>query len=364
MKIFNLMDVDEFEQVIFCHDKHSGLKAIIAIHDTTLGPALGGARMWMYENEEQALEDALRLAKGMTYKNAAAGLNLGGGKSVIIGNPKTDKSEELFRAFGRYIQSLNGRYITAEDVGTTEEDMDIIYEETDYVTGISSAYGASGNPSPVTAYGVYKGMKAAALEAFGTESLHGKSIAIQGVGNVAYHLCDYLHKEGAHLIVTDINEAAVKRALNDFNATAVKPDEIFSVDCHIFSPCALGAVINDQTIPQLKAKVIAGSANNQLQDARHGMLLYERGIIYAPDYVINAGGVINVADELNGYNRERALKKVETIYDKIRKVIEISKRDQVPTNIAADRMAEERIEILQRSRSQFLLNNKHILRRS
>ncbi|MFA8438849.1 Glu/Leu/Phe/Val dehydrogenase [Pueribacillus sp. YX66] len=363
MNIFNSMKIDDFEQVLFCQDKHSGLKAIIAIHDTTLGPALGGTRMWMYENEEQALEDALRLAKGMTYKNAAAGLNLGGGKSVIIGDPKKDKSEELLRAFGRYIQTLNGRYITAEDVGTTVEDMDLIYEETDYVTGISPAFGSSGNPSPVTAYGLYKGMKAAVLEAFGTESLQGKTIAVQGVGNVAYHLCKYLHEEGAHLIVTDINKDAVKKVVDAFQAEAVKPEDIYSVECDIFSPCALGGIINDETIEKLKAKVIAGSANNQLKEEKHGMLLFERGIVYAPDYVINAGGVINVADELYGYNRERAMKKVESIYDKISKIIEISKREQIPTSKAADRMAEERIEKMHRSRSQFLIEEKHVLRK-
>ncbi len=363
MKVFEKMESGDFEQVLFCHDKASKLKAIIVIHDTTLGPALGGVRMWNYASEEQALEDALRLAKGMTYKNAAAGLNLGGGKSVIIGDPKKDKSEELFRAFGRYIQSLHGRYITAVDVGTSVEDMDIIYEETNYVTGVSPEFGSSGNPSPITAYGVYKGMKAAALEAFGTESLQGKTVAVQGVGNVAYHLCQYLHSEGAHLIVTDINESIVKKAVQTFQAVAVKPDDIYSVDCDIFSPCALGAVINEETIEQLKAKVIAGSANNQLKEDKHGQMLFERGIIYAPDYVINAGGVINVADELYGYNKERAMKKVEAIYDKIRQVIEISKREQIPTNKAADRMAEERIKKLSQSRSQFLYEEKHILNR-
>lgn len=361
MNIFNLMASDEFEQVLFCYDKPSGLKAIIVIHDTTLGPALGGTRMWTYENEERALEDALRLAKGMTYKNAAAGLNLGGGKSVIIGDPKKDKSEQLFRAFGRYIQSLNGRYITAEDVGTSVEDMDIIHEETDYVTGISPAFGSSGDPSPITAYGLYKGMKAAASEAFGTETLQGKTVAVQGVGNVAYHLCQYLRDEGANLIVTDISEHAVKKAVDAFQASAVKPEEIYSVDCDIFAPCALGSVINDETIMQLKAKVIAGSANNQLQEKKHGKLLFERGIIYAPDYVINAGGVINVADELHGYQRERAMKTVETIYDKIKRVIEISKKEQIPTSEAADRMAEDRIASIHRSRSQFLRTEKHIL---
>ncbi|MBA4535753.1 Glu/Leu/Phe/Val dehydrogenase [Bacillus aquiflavi] len=363
MEIFKYMEKYDYEQLLFCQDKQSGLKAIIAIHDTTLGPALGGTRMWTYKSEEAAIEDALRLARGMTYKNAAAGLNLGGGKTVIIGDPRKDKNEEMFRAFGRYIQGLNGRYITAEDVGTTVADMDLIYEETDYVTGISPAFGSSGNPSPVTAYGVYRGMKAAAKEAFASDSLEGKVIAVQGVGNVAYTLCRHLHEEGAKLIVTDINKEAVQRAVEEFGAQAVDPDDIYRVECDIYAPCALGAIINDDTIPQLKAKVIAGSANNQLKDTCHGDIIHEMGIVYAPDYVINAGGVINVADELLGYNKERALKKVETIYDNIEKVIEISKRDNIPTYLAADRMAEERIEKVRRSRSQFLLNEHHILSR-
>lgn len=363
MEIFQYMEQYDYEQLLFVQDKTSGLKAIIAIHDTTLGPALGGTRMWTYESEDAAIEDALRLAKGMTYKNAAAGLNLGGGKTVIIGDPRKDKNEEMFRAFGRYIQGLNGRYITAEDVGTTVADMDIIHEETDYVTGISPAFGSSGNPSPVTAYGVYVGMKAAAKEAFGSDSLEGKVVAIQGVGNVAYSLCEHLHKEGAQLIVTDINKDSVRRAVEDFGAKAVDPDEIYSVDCDIYAPCALGATINDATIPQLKAKVIAGSANNQLKETRHGDAIHEMGIVYAPDYVINAGGVINVADELYGYNQERALKKVEGIYNNIERVIEIAKRDGIPTYVAADRMAEERIAKLQQSKSQFLLNGRHILNR-
>ncbi|MCM3111490.1 branched-chain amino acid dehydrogenase [Lederbergia lenta] len=361
MKIFDYMTNYDYEQLVFCQDENSGLKAIIAIHDTTIGPALGGTRMWPYASEDAAIEDALRLARGMTYKNAAAGLNLGGGKAVIIGDPRKDKSEEMFRAFGRFVQGLNGRYITAEDVGTTVEDMDLIHLETDFVTGISPAFGSSGNPSPVTAYGLYVGMKAAAVEAFGSDSLEGKTVAVQGVGNVAYELCNYLHKEGAQLIVTDINKAAVDRAVEAFDAKAVDPDEIYGVEADIFSPCALGAVINDETIPQLKAKVIAGSANNQLKDTKHGDQIHEMGIVYAPDYVINAGGVINVADELNGYNKERALKRVETIYNNVAKVLEISKRDGIPTYLAADRMAEERIQKIQKSRSQFSLNNKHIL---
>lgn len=361
MEIFKYLEKYDYEQLLFCQDKQSGLKAIIAIHDTTLGPALGGTRMWTYASEEDAIEDALRLSRGMTYKNAAAGLNLGGGKTVIIGDPRKDKNEEMFRAFGRYIQGLNGRYITAEDVGTTVEDMDLIHEETDFVTGISPAFGSSGNPSPVTAYGVYRGMKAAAKEAFGTDSLEGKVVAVQGVGNVSYNLCRHLHEEGAKLIVTDINKESVARAVESFGASAVNPDEIYGVDCDIYAPCALGAVINDQTINQIRAKVIAGAANNQLKESVHGDQIHEKGIIYAPDYVINAGGVINVADELLGYNRERALKKVETVYDTIERVIEIAKRDQIPTYKAADRMAEERIARMRNSRSQFLQNEKHIL---
>lgn len=357
------MEQDDYEQVLFCQDKNSGLKAIIAIHDTTLGPALGGTRMWTYDSEEDAIEDALRLAKGMTYKNAAAGLELGGGKTVIIGDPKKDKSPELFRAFGRYVQSLSGRYITAEDVGTTVEDMDTIYLETDYVTGISADLGSSGNPAPVTAYGVYMGMKAAAKEAFGSDSLEGKVVAVQGAGNVAYNLCKHLHEEGAKIIIADINKDAVKRAVETFNATPVDPDEIYDVECDIYSPCALGATINDDTISRLKAKVIAGSANNQLKSPKHGDELYERGILYAPDYIINAGGVINVADELNGYNRDRVMRKVEIIYENINRIFEISKEANIPTYIAADRMAEERIQSVHASRKQFLKNEHHALSR-
>ncbi|MEO4052500.1 Glu/Leu/Phe/Val dehydrogenase [Solibacillus sp. CAU 1738] len=361
MEIFKYMEKYDYEQLVFCQDKASGLKAIIAIHDTTLGPALGGSRMWTYASEEAAIEDALRLARGMTYKNAAAGLNLGGGKTVIIGDPFKDKNEEMFRALGRFIQGLNGRYITAEDVGTTVTDMDLIHEETNYVTGISPAFGSSGNPSPVTAYGVYLGMKAAAKEAFGEDSLEGRTIAVQGLGNVAYTLCEYLHKEGAKLVVTDINKEAVKRVVDTFGATAVDPNDIYKQNVDIFAPCALGAIINDDTIPQLKAKVIAGSANNQLQESRHGQILHEQGIVYAPDYVINAGGVINVADELYGYNHDRAMKRVETIYDSISKILTISKEQDVPTYLAANKLAEDRIARVAKSRSQFLRNEKNIL---
>ena len=361
MEIFKYMQKYDYEQLVFCQDEASGLKAIIAIHDTTLGPALGGSRMWTYASEEDAIEDALRLARGMTYKNAAAGLNLGGGKTVIIGDPFKDKNEEMFRALGRFIQGLNGRYITAEDVGTNVADMDLIHEETNYVTGISPAFGSSGNPSPVTAYGVFLGMKAAAKEAFGDDNLGGRTIAVQGLGNVAYTLCEYLHKEGARLVVTDINQAAIDRVVNDFGAKAVAPQDIYEQEVDIFAPCALGAIINDDTIPKLKAKVIAGSANNQLAESKHGQQIHEMGIVYAPDYVINAGGVINVADELYGYNRDRAMKRVETIYTSLEKIFAISREQNIPTYLAANHLAEERIARVAKSRSQFLQNEKNIL---
>ena len=363
MGIFDELEKNEYEQLVFCSDKASGLKAIIAIHDTTLGPALGGTRMWPYENESDAIEDALRLARGMTYKNAAAGLNLGGGKAVIIGDAKSDKSEEMLRAFGRFVEGLNGRYITAEDVGTNEGDMDLINLETSYVTGVTAGTGSSGNPGPVTALGIYKGIKAAAKEAYGNDSLEGKTIAVQGVGNVAFTLCGHLHEEGSKLIVTDINKAAIQRAVDAFGAVAVEPDEIYSQDADIFSPCALGAIINDDTIPQFKFKVIAGSANNQLKDDAHGDRIHEMGIVYAPDYVINSGGVINVADELDGYNRERALKRVSGIYGILGDIFAISKRDNIPTYVAADRLAEERIARVAKSRSMFIQNERNVFTR-
>lgn len=343
MEIFKKMEQHGYEQLVFCHDAASGLKAIICIHDTTLGPALGGTRMWQYECEEDAITDVVRLARGMSYKNAAAGLNLGGGKTVIIGNSKTDKSEALFRAFGRFVHSLNGRYITSEDVGTAVEDMDYIRMETPHVVGCGVA-----DPSPVTAYGVWKGMKACAAEVFGTDSLQGKTVAVQGLGHVGYTLCKHLHGEGANLVVTDISEENVSRIVTEFGARAVAAHEIYGVDCDIFAPCALGAVINDETLPRLKCRIIAGAANNQLKETRHGDLLQDKGILYAPDFIINAGGVINVADELqdSGYNRARAIKKVDGIYNNIEQVITISKRESIPTYKAADILAEERIALI------------------
>ena len=362
--IFETLEQYDYEQVVFCQDKASGLKAIIAIHDTTLGPALGGCRMWPYQSEEEAIEDALRLARGMTYKNAAAGLNLGGAKTVIIGDPKKDKSEALFRALGRYIESLNGRYITAEDVGTSVTDMDTIHEETDFVVGLSESYGSSGNPSPVTAYGVYQAMKRTAKEAFGTDSLKGLKVSVQGVGNVSYKLCEYLHEEGAELIVTDIFQESIDRAVNAFGANAVEPDAIYGVEADIFAPCALGGILNDETIPQLKVKAVCGSANNQLKDMeKHSAQLAGRNIIYAPDFVVNSGGVINVADELHGYNEQRATDKVKEIYNQMNKIFEIAKRDNISTALAAEKMAEERIDQMMRVRSTFSRHEHSLISR-
>jgi leucine dehydrogenase len=342
MGIFEKMAKYGHEQLIFCYDKSSGLKAIIGIHDTTLGPALGGSRMWQYETEEEAIVDVLRLSRGMTYKNAAMGLNIGGGKAVIWGDAKKDKSEEYFRAFGKFVQSLGGRYITAEDVNTSVEDMNSVLMETDYVVGRGDV---SGDPSPVTAFGVYRGLKAAVKWAFGNESVKGKIAAVQGLGKVGYHLCEHLHDEGAKLIVTDINPANVERVVKEFGAAAVAPDEIYGVQCDIYAPCALGATINDETIGQFKCRVIAGAANNQLQELRHADTLREKGILYAPDFVINGGGVINVAEEFNpqGYHRDRAYARVGTIYDKLIKIFQIADAEQISTARAANSLSEQRL---------------------
>lgn len=332
------------EQVVFCEDKRAGLRAIIAIHDTTLGPALGGLRMWPYKSEAEALRDVLRLSRGMTYKAASAGLNLGGGKAVIIGDPRTDKSEALFRVFGRFVESLNGRYITAEDVGTSVHDMEYIFMETKYVTGVAPAHGGSGDPSPVTAFGVFQGMKAAMKTAFGGESFSGKHVAIQGLGNVGRHLADHVVKAGAKITVTDIDEEKCDKARRELGADVVAPDSIYDVACDVFSPNALGAVINDNTLPRLRCKVLCGGANNQLAEERHGVALREKGILYAPDFVVNAGGLINVYVEMEGYVRDRALRMAEGIYNTTERVINISREQGLTTAEAADRFAEERIE--------------------
>jgi leucine dehydrogenase len=345
VQVFEKLAEYRYEQLVFCHDRATRLRAIIAIHDTTLGPALGGCRMYPYTSEEDAVVDALRLARGMTYKAAASGLNLGGGKSVIIGNPE-DKSEELLRSFGRYIETLGGRYIVAEDVGTSTEDMEHIRIETSHVVGVDVTHGGSGDPSPFTAFGVLHGMRACVEEVFGSASLEGHTVAVQGLGHVGWHLCELLHEEGANLMVTDLREEVVERAIREFGAKPVEPEEILTIRCDILAPCALGAVVNDISLPNLRCSIIAGSANNILLEARHGAALAERGILYAPDYVINAGGLINVADELEGYDQTRATKRVARIYDSVKKIIAISKRDGVPTNVAADTLALERIDAI------------------
>jgi leucine dehydrogenase len=338
-------DIVEYghEQVAFCHDDEVGLKAIIAIHDTTLGPSLGGTRMWNYRSEREALTDVLRLSRAMTYKAAIAGLNLGGGKAVIIGDPRKNKTEALLRAHGRFIEGFGGRYITAEDVGIGVEDLEYIGMETKYVTGIPTALGGSGDPSPVTAYGVFHGMKACAKEKFGDDSLDGVRVAVQGAGHVGYHLARHLHEVGASIIVTDIYEDRQKHIIEEFGAVSVAPDEIYDVEADIFAPCALGAVLNDKTIPRLKARIVAGAANNQLAEERHGYELEKLDILYAPDYVINGGGLINVYTELEGYVRDRAMARARGIYDTIGRIIEVSKSENIPTFMAADRLAEDRI---------------------
>ena len=347
MQVFEKLAEYRYEQLVFCHDKATGLRAIIAIHDTTLGPALGGCRMYPYASEDEAVVDVLRLARGMTYKAAASGLNLGGGKSAIIGDPERDKSEELFRSFGRYLETLGGRYIVAEDVGTSTEDMEYIRIETSHVVGVDVTHGGSGDPSPFTALGVLQGMKACAEEVFGDASLEDRTVAVQGAGHVGANLCQLLHdREGAKLIVSDVDPRAVEVMVKTFGAKPVEPDEILSIPCDLFAPCALGAVVNDETLPNFRCSIIAGSANNVLLEPRHGKALAERGILYAPDYVINAGGLINVADELEGYNEKRATKRVMRIYESMKSIIAIAKRDGVPTHVAADTLALERIDAI------------------
>jgi leucine dehydrogenase len=340
LDLFEQMQTLGHEQVLLSHDPSCGYFGIIAIHDTTLGPALGGTRFWQYSSTEEALTDALRLSRGMTYKSAVAGINLGGGKSVIIGDNKRQDREALFRAHGRFVETLGGRYITAEDIGTSPADMEYIKLETDHVAGL---LGLSGDPSPVTAYGVYVGMKAAARFRWGADSLSGKTVAVQGAGKVAYYLMQHLHAEGTKLIVTDIDGDKVKRVMQEFGARSVAPDVIYDQVADIFSPNALGATINDQTLSRLKVEIIAGGANNQLAEDRHGDVLEQRGIVYAPDYVINGGGVINVYGELNRWPSERAKKKAGEIYETLLRIFEMAKRERMPTYRAADRLAQQRI---------------------
>ena len=342
--VFALMTAMQHEQVIFCHDHATGLKAIIAIHNTNLGPSLGGTRMWMYKNESDALTDVLRLSRGMTYKAAISGLNLGGGKAVIIGDSKKDKSEALFRRFGKFVNSLNGKYITAEDVGTSTKDMEYVSRETKFVTGLPEGMGGGGDPSPVTAYGVYMGMKASAKEMWGNDDLKGKKVLVQGVGHVGEHLVAHLTKEGAKVYITDINQEALNKVATTHGAEIVAPDNIYSLDIDIYAPCALGATLNTENISKLKCSIIAGAANNQLADENiHGKMLMDKGIIYAPDFLINAGGLINVYSELKGYDRAKALQQTEHIYKVTLDILKKSKAEHIPTHVAAKELAEKRI---------------------
>ncbi len=341
LALFDTMAEMGHEQVVMSHDKSSGYRGVIAIHDTTLGPALGGARFWHYASDEEAIIDALRLSRGMTYKNAVAGLNLGGGKSVIIGDNRTTKREMTFRAHGRFVDSLGGRYITAEDVGTSTADMDFVHMETKFVTGLANR---SGDPSPVTAHGVFRSIQASAKHRWGSDSLEGKSIAVQGLGHVGYYLCKELSAAHARLIVTDIDMSRVKRVVDEFGAKAVEHDAIFATKADIFAPCALGGIINDKTLPKLRVEIVSGGANNQLLEERHGEALEAKGILYAPDYVANAGGVINVYSELAGWTRERSLRKADEIYDTMLGVFELAREQGIPTYVAADRLAERRLK--------------------
>jgi len=334
------------EQVVFCNDEATGLKAIIGIHNTVLGPALGGTRMWNYSSEEEAITDVLRLSRGMTYKAAISGLNLGGGKAVIIGDASKIKNEALMRRFGRFVDSLGGRYITAEDVNMKTKDMEYVHMETEHVTGIPESMGGSGDPSPVTAYGVYMGVKASTKKVFGTDSLEGKKVAVQGVGQVGMYLTERLVKEGAKVYITDINQAKLKEVADKTGAHVVGLDEIYDLDVDIYSPCALGATIDDDTISRLKAKIIAGGANNQLKDEkRHGYMLLDYGITYAPDFLINAGGLINVGAEYYGnYSLESSMRQTEGIYDTCMNIFEFAQNEAISTQEAAIIMAEKRIE--------------------
>jgi leucine dehydrogenase len=333
------------EQVVFCQDSVTGLKAIIAIHNTVLGPALGGTRMWNYTSEQEALTDVLRLSRGMTFKAAISGLNLGGGKAVIIGDASTMKSEAFLRRFGKFVNSLNGKYITAEDVNMKTSDMEYINMETKHVTGLPESMGGGGDPSPVTAFGVYMGMKATAKKVFGTDSLSGKRIAVQGVGQVGQHLVEYLVKENADVFIADLFEDKVKSIAQKLGVKAVGQDEIYDVDSDIYAPCALGATINDETIGRLKCSMIAGAANNQLKDeVKHGYMLMDRSITYAPDFLINAGGLINVYNEyLGNYNRKRVFEQAEKIYDTCLNILKLADREKISSQEAATRLAEQRV---------------------
>ena len=341
MEFFDRLAEMGHEEVVLASDPSCGYRGIIAVHSTALGPALGGTRFWKYESDEAAITDALRLSRGMTYKNAVAGLDLGGGKSVILGDNRTKNREDIFRAHGRFVESLGGRYITAEDVGTGTADMDFVHMETEHVAGLKEK---SGDPSPVTAHGVFRAIQASAKQRWGSDDLTGKVVTIQGCGNVGRFLAKELHEAGAKLIVSDIDPERTARVATDTGATVVQGDDIYTAKADIFAPCALGGIINDETLPKLKVEVIAGAANNQLLEPRHGDKLEEMGMQYAPDYVANAGGVINVFGEVAGWDADRALRKADDIYETILTVFEIAKTEGIPSYVAADRLAERRLK--------------------
>ncbi len=342
--VFGQLSFNDHEQVVFCQDKDTGLKAIIGVHNTILGPALGGTRMYDYKTEWDALNDVLRLSRGMTYKAAITGLNLGGGKAVIIGDPKKIKTPELMRRFGKFVHTLGGKYYTAEDVGMETSDMDTVREVTPYVTGISESKGGAGNPSPVTAYGVYMGMKASAKFAYGNDALAGKRILVQGIGHVGEELVRLTSEEGANVVISDINQERLGEVSAKYGVDIYQGEDLYAETADIYAPCALGATINDQTIDKLKVKVIAGAANNQLaNESIHGALLQKRGIVYAPDFLINAGGIINVYAEIEGYGRDQIVAKTENIYDTTFDILNKAKATNVTTNEAALSIAEDRI---------------------
>lgn len=343
MEIFERLAGGDYEQVVFCQDSATGLRAIISVHDTTLGPALGGTRFFPYTSDDEAIEDVLRLSRGMTYKSAAAGLDLGGGKAVIIGDPNRVKTEGLMRAYARFVDALGGRYITAEDVGTTQADMDLIRRETQYVTGVSRSLGGSGDPSAATAYGVLHGMKATAEHLWGDKSLAGRHVVVSGVGKVGYNLVRHLVEERARVTVADVVPAAVERAVRDFNVESVEVEKVHAVECDIYSPCAMGKALTEVTIPELRCVAVVGSANNQLADDSCAEQLAGAGVLYAPDYIVNAGGVINIAEEIAGYHRERAYSNIRRIFDTTKAVIATAAADGITTAAAADRVAERRI---------------------
>jgi leucine dehydrogenase len=343
----------DHEQVVFCQDKSTGLKAIVAIHNTVLGPAVGGTRMWAYANENDAITDVLRLSRGMTYKSALAGLNIGGGKAVIIGDARKDKNEPLIRRFGKFVNSLGGKYITAEDVGISTRDMEYVKMETNHVVGLPEYRGGSGDPSPVTAYGVYMGMKASMKELTGSDSLAGKKVMVQGVGHVGEYLVEHLVKENAVVTIADIYEDRVKDVVTKYGVKAVHVDEVYDQVMDIYSPCALGATVNDETLAKLKCAIICGAANNQLKDETvHGVEVLKKGMLYAPDYLVNAGGIINCYWEIIGYNRQAALSQAENIYTTALNIYKKSKEENIPTYLAANLIAEARVEAMARIKTK------------